>query len=259
MSNYEDEMLRTSSELYSGLGIVVRGGRRQRVNPSTQRWSVDTLSAPRSVQPKVRPSRQRKTALDWQIRHTRDTPGPGHYRVPDPDKGNLIGHFSDHHNPSALERLTRMKAQLPGPQDYSVQSRHMERGVSFPRGRGLSPLDEAMKNAMMVPGPGEYRQSMRASVTGGRFSKGAVGYYGEASRAQIVHEVTPGPTEYQDGRSTMGTVSGGRINDAEPMSTLDQVEWRASQTPGPGEYDPLPADPRTMPTMGGRLYPTRWE
>lgn len=178
-------------------------------------------------------------------------PGPGAYGNPNmPSKLRLFAKFSAHKTPSALEAHVRAKQGIPGPSDYSLERaprRGRGKGVRFAK---LTPSTPPSPTAEMVfdevPGPGHYGdvgvRAVGARGKGCRFSQSEHGYYARGSlntntlEAEIARQ--PGPADYQDARTTLlrDNVAGAKISAAEPMSTLDFVERKASETPAPGHY-----------------------
>jgi hypothetical protein len=188
-----------------------------------------------------------KTALEWQLYHAQGLPGPGHYRPNDTRGAATGGHFSEHYNPSALERLCRMKGELPSPMSYDVHAPRSARGIKFTSGGGKTELDIIMQEMAGRPGPGHYGD------TGAAYKCEGSQKFAMASRDPPTlsdKRPTPGPTDYDPppSLSERGVALQGR-----GRSYLEDLNRSRRDNPGPGHYDIDAAEKHTRAGAGCRL------
>ena len=186
-----------------------------------------------------------KSALEWQLYYAKDQPGPGAYAptLPSPTGGQ----FSEHYNPSALERLCRKTSQEPGPMSYDVKTSQNRKGIKFTTGGAQSSLDLLMKEMEGTPGPGHYGD------TGSQYKCEGSQKFSMAPRDPPTiadKRPTPGPTDYDP---TTSLSEAGIVFQGRGKSYLEELYWTRRNNPGPGAYDVESAESQTRASQGCRL------
>ena len=134
-------------------------------------------------------------------------------------------------------------ASEPGPDAYHRVT-EFARGVPGPKinSRGLTDTDIKERTARELPGPGEY--SIENDRILSRFHAPAAFIShtcGESDLEKTIREAskTPGPIDYQKDvieSSPAATIGGGRFSTAFPMTSLEIIEARSKEIPGPNSY-----------------------
>lgn len=198
-----------------------------------------------------------KSELDWVVKRASETPGPAEYDNTIKKNSrvhrnlNLAGKISPHYNPSALERLCRMKSQLPGPLDYRPERYRPKTGgsavlTSVPK----IEADYAFEEASLNPGPGSYNSQARYRIPGVAKFPQAASTSDLDVRVKRGRDL-PGPQDYDTATDErVRPPRGGRFNKSKAKSALEWELYRSSRLPASWDY----SDTRsTLSTKGARF------
>lgn len=84
------------------------------------------------------------------------SPGPGHYELPKERNEKLFGQFSASIVPTALEQQVKLAAQMPGPGQYNSASCLSLIGGQISASEIMSDVDWMIRRGHESPGPGQY-------------------------------------------------------------------------------------------------------
>ena len=132
--------------------------------------------------------------------------------------------------PSELDQVIRRARQLPGPGAYEAPMPTTS-GGRFQKApnRGREPRSRS-------PGPGAY-DAPRPRTAGGRIGASSAPSFAEREMARAAE--LPGPADYEADRATRmcAGMHGGRFNAAKVKSEAEWAIYTARDMPGPGQYE----------------------
>jgi hypothetical protein len=214
-------------------------------SPSKQAEKMRALSSPsRQRREKVVTEGISKGTIDWVIHYSKQSPGPGSYKVDQASKallGPTGGRFSKSNPLSEVDRMVMDAKTKPGPGHYKLKDLgDSGQGRKFSTANPITEVDRMVLEAKHKPGPGAYGPLL-VDEKGKKMLGEAACTMSKSKPMSDVDWVmkrskeVPGPGEYHLPGTGDG-VAGGSFSTANPKSSIDWAVHESNSKPGPGQY-----------------------